>query len=471
MLEIMLTGHSHYYAVADVLRCFMMSPVEDKEGGRVYCKEAPDIRLRSGVLEDQSTICATSDGTVSYHLPPVTSPVSLSREVKRTVYLALSHITGREAPWGCLTGIRPTIVAGELMDPSKLTEQYFVRPDKAALAVETYVNEQRVQSLIDGDDLNIYVGVPFCPSRCEYCSFVSSDISHHMGRLKEYWDALELEISTAAPRISRRISTLYIGGGTPTVGSDDDTKRLLDIVFGNIKVDKDTEITIEAGRPDTITETKLKYMKQMGITRLCINPQTMNSDTLRSLNRLHSAGDVIRTYDTARETGFDVINMDLIAGLKYEKAAELLKSTERLIELDPANITIHSLYKKRRAGISREDVLANDDDVDRCLTGAHDMLRAAGYIPYYLYRQKDTGHGLENTGFAKPGTECRYNVAMMGDARDVLSFGAGGMSKRVFGQDGNKFRVERCPCIKDVIGYIASSADMAKRKMDFFDIM
>ena len=471
MLVIKLLNHDNYYGVADVIRAFYLHPSEDKENGCVTCAEAPDVTLYSEVTKT-STICRSEDGIISYDLPFVTEPYSESREVKRSVYKALADIAQKDAPWGCLTGIRPTLVAGEEKTPSDLADKYFVRPDKAGLAFETYRTEQKMLGLIPQDDINIYVGIPFCPSRCEYCSFISSDISHHMGRLGTYLDALEGEISSVAPRLGRRVKTLYVGGGTPTVFDDEGFDRLLDIIFRNIKVDGDTEITVEAGRPDTITRHKLESMHGKGISRICINPQTMNSATLAKLNRLHTAEDVVRTFEEARQTGFDVINMDLIAGLKYENSEDFVNSVKQLIDLGPENITIHTLYKKRRAAISAKDVMGDEnDDVDGAVTEGHRLLKEAGYIPYYLYRQKDTGHGLENVGFAKPGTECLYNVAMMTDARDVLSFGAGGMSKRVWGQEGNKYRVERCSCIKDVIGYMNAWQDMAERKSGFFDIM
>ena len=471
MLVIELKGHSNYYGIADVVRAFYIHPVEDKEHGRVICEDAPDCHLISEVLAD-STRCCTEDKTVSAELPFVTDPVSLSREVKRSAYKAIAKIAGRDVPWGCLTGIRPTLVAGEEGDEALLSSKYFVRPDKASLALETYRNEQRILGLIPEEDINIYVGIPFCPSRCEYCSFVSSDISHHMGRLDSYLDALEEEISTVSAKLDRRVRSLYIGGGTPTVFDDEGFSRLLRIISGNIRISDSTEITVEAGRADTINADKLEAMLKMGAGRICINPQTMNSATLAKLNRRHTAEDTVRVYELARSLGFKVINMDLIAGLKYETAEDFTSSVRALIDLAPENITVHTLYKKRRAAMSAKDVLESTDmDVDRAVAEGYVLLKEAGYIPYYLYRQKDTGHGLENVGFAREGTECLYNVAMMTDARDVLSFGAGGMSKRVFGQEGSKYRVERCPCIKDVIGYIGSAAAMAERKMTFFDIM
>jgi oxygen-independent coproporphyrinogen-3 oxidase len=389
--------------------------------------------------------------------------------------MALSDITKKELPWGCLTGIRPTLVACEEDAPKALEEKYFVRPDKADLAFETSREEQRILELVPEENLNIYVGIPFCPSRCEYCSFVSSDISCHMDRLVNYGAALEREIELISKHITRPISSLYVGGGTPTVFEEREFASLLDCIYSNLNITAAAEVTVEAGRPDTITDGKLEAMRDHGITRICINPQTMRSETLLRLGRKHTAEDTVRVFEKACAMGFDLINMDLIAGLPYEEPEEHVKSTRRLIELAPANITVHTLYKKRRAAMSRDKVMDKEktrDTLDECVAESYKLLMEAGYHPYYMYRQKDTGHGLENTGFAKGDTGSLYNVAMMSDARDVLSFGAGGMSKRCFKQEGEavKHRVERCPTIKDVLTYIERVEEMADKKIAFFEL-
>lgn len=470
MLEIYLLNHDNYYAITDCVRLFYDHPVEDKEGGRVFCEAAPDIRMESYFVEEGYSVCKLPDGR---EIKYPGEPIEAKRDVRRSVYMALSEISGQTAPWGCLTGIRPTLVAGEEPDSKSLSERYLVRPDKADLAMDTYKTESKILSEIPQEDINIYVGIPFCPSRCEYCSFVSQDINHHMDRLKNYKDALINEIKTVAPKINRHIKSIYLGGGTPTVFEDEDFGNLIEAIYENFRIDENTEVTVEAGRPDTITEYKLAIMKAKGVNRICINPQTMRSETLAKLNRRHSADDTVRVFEMAKNMGFDIINMDLIAGLKYENSEDFVNSVKKLIELNPANITVHTLYKKRKSNMSHKDVLDRDEtrgSVDEAVTEGYRLLYEAGYIPYYMYRQKDTGHGLENTGFSKPGTECIYNVAMMTDGRDVLSFGAGGVSKRVFEQDGTKFRVERCSCIRDVIGYINQWQEMAQRKINFFEL-
>ena len=229
---------------------------------------------------------------------------------------------------------------------------------------------------------------------------------------------------------------------------------------------------MEAGRPDTITEGKLRILRDAGITRICINPQTLCDATLLRVGRRHTAEDFVRAFKMAREMGFTVINTDLIAGLPGESAEEFCASLDWILDLGPENVTVHSLSKKRRSDLSREEILLQEKEdlrkMETMLTYAFSELTKAGYEPYYLYKQKDTLGGHENVGYQKEGTPCLYNVAMMSDRRSVLSFGAGGMSKRVFPGVSDDVRVERCSCIKDPIQYIANVEAMAQKKREFF---
>ena len=473
MLKVILKGHDCFYGVSDILRLFFGEISEDREKGFVQASDAPEMTLVNTYENDGNSITEVIESGKRYSFDG--DPLELGREIRRSLYIALADITGTDLPWGCLSGIRPTLVASEEDSAEELARKYLVREDKADLGFETSREELRLLELVPHDDLNIYVGVPFCPSRCSYCSFISEDISHHLGRLGDYEAALEKEIMAIAPHINRRISTLYMGGGTPTVFSDEQFAKLLDCIYANLTIDPGCEVTIEAGRPDTITGYKLDAMRSHGIGRICINPQTMRNETLRKLGRLHTSEDIVRTYEQARERGFEVINMDLIAGLPHETGDDFVDSVSKLIELDPGNITVHTLYKKRRAALSKALVLDREEtrgDIDAAVSEGYRLLYAAGYHPYYLYRQKDTGHGLENTGFAKGDTGCLYNVAMMSDARDILSFGAGGMSKRCFEQEGSlsKHRVERCPTVKDALTYIRGCIEAAERKRAFFEL-
>ena len=448
MLKVILEGHDNYYGIEDVIRLFFGPGREDREQHAVLCDYGPDI-----------TIVSKADPG---------SDLPVNRQVKHDLYVKLSELTGMSFPWGSLTGIRPTVVAREEdYDASRLVRKYCVREDKAELACETARLEYEI-ALKASKKLNMYVGVPFCPGRCEYCSFIASDATHHLNRLHDYADALILEMETLAPYITDAPGTIYMGGGTPTVFCDEDFARVIRGVRDNLKPDEDTEFTVEAGRPDTITRAKLQAMKDAGVNRICINPQTMNNETLRRINRAHTAEDTVSSFRLAREIGFDIINMDIIAGLKYETADDFLSSVNAVAALEPENITIHTLYKKRRAGMSREDVLNAQDrgDIDAALRKAYAQLHELGYRPYYMYRQKDTELGLENVGFCKGDTYNAYNVAMMSYDADVLSVGAGAVSKRAFPEG----RYERCNNVKDVSLYMNEADKCAGKKISFFDL-
>ena len=448
MLKVILEGHDNYYGIGDVVRLFYGPCTEDKENHAVLCASAPDMTL----------ISAASDS----------SSLPVNRQVKVDLYKKLSELTGLAFPWGSLTGIRPTVVAKEEgYSPSALVEKYLVREDKAELACRTASREFGIAALTSRK-LNMYVGVPFCPGRCEYCSFIAQDATKHLDRLHDYASALISEMETLSPYISEAPGTIYMGGGTPTVFSEQDMERVVNAIRTNLGPSEDTEFTVEAGRPDTITRGKLQAMKNAGVNRICINPQTMSDETLRRINRRHTVKDVVDAYDTAREVGFGVINMDIIAGLKYETADDFIKSVEAVRALAPENITIHTLYKKRRAGMSREDVLdaSGRGDIDAAVRTAYEMLQSDGYEPYYMYRQKDTELGLENVGFCKGDTYNRYNVAMMSYDSNVLSVGAGAVSKRIF-EDG---RFERCSNVKDVSLYMNEAEKCALKKISFFDL-
>ena len=463
MIEVKLIGHDGFYGISDVLRLFFGNVKEDRGEHRVFSESEEDLRIVSEVSDGAVTYVEGErdlwEKTLRERFPEVIEP---KREIKRQLYFLLSKKTGKDFPWGSLTGIRPTVVAKEVGTAEKLISDYMVRPDKARLCIMTKDNEEKVLGLSDEDAMNVYIGVPFCPSRCAYCSFVSEEISHHLGRLGEYASALTDEISYVGRRI-KKMSSLYVGGGTPTVFSDEDFEKVMRAIKDNMPVNGKTEITVEAGRPDTITDRKLKAMKEIGVQRICINPQTLCDETLKRFNRKHTVAEFYSVFEKARKMGFEIINTDLIAGLDKEPE-ELLKSVEGLWELGPENITIHTLYKKRRAALSRQEVLDGDDGLDAVLGKAYEMLECKGYKPYYMYRQKDTSHGLENVGFALEGAECIYNVAMMTDRRNVIALGAGSVSKRIF--EGGRF--ERFSSPKDVLIYIRDHEEVAKRKVDFF---
>ena len=475
MLTIRLIGHEHFYPLCDVARLF--TGVIPRVEGDTIRVDVPSEAVIESRLSEGKALTSVVEGFPELvgELRAVRKQEDLpsSRECKRQLYVLLSRAYGKEFPWGALTGIRPTQVAREVDQEEDLMRIYGVREDKAKLAFATMRGEDDVLADSDPESLHVYVGIPFCPTRCAYCSFVAQEAPRKTKLLPSYAEAVLRELDLVLPKIRKPIETLYIGGGTPTVLDDELFTEFIRGVFSHPEFSSLREVTVEAGRPDTITEKKLAALREAGVTRICINPQTLSDATLLRVGRKHTAEDFLRKFELARSMGFSVINTDLIAGLPGESAEEFCDSLSQLIRLGPENITVHSLSKKRRADISREEVLREQEEelgkMEQMLSFSSRVLSEAGYAPYYLYKQKDTLGGHENVGYQKDGTSCIYNVAMMSDQRSVLSFGAGGMSKRVFLQkESHQVRIERCPCIKDAIQYIEDVEKMAEKKVLFF---
>ncbi len=465
MLTVHMEGHQYSYQIADVIRLFYG-----------VCQVEND-HLYTGVEERDITICSClSEGvvttTVSGDVPAFAASrlanISESREVKRQLYQILSAVTMKCYPWGSLTGIRPTIIAREVSDIQELVHHYYVSEDKAKLAVLTAQNEDRILLQCPPNEASIYIGVPFCPSRCSYCSFISADASKQLSLLRPYVEAVLHEMKTFFALYRPQITSLYIGGGTPTTFDDETFRYFLENVFSIINLSDISEITVEAGRPDTITEDKLRVMKEVGVNRICINSQTLSDTTLVSIGRKHSAGDFALAYDLAVKTGFQTMSSDLIAGLPGEKLQDFSHSLDTLLTMRPENITIHTLSKKKRASLTRENMQLVDKDredtIAAMLLYAEPRMQQEGYMPYYMYRQKDSIGGYENVGYTVDGHACKYNVAMMSDQRSIIAFGAGSISKRLHGQK----RLIRCPNSKDPHEYIRRVDEMTNRKYEFF---
>ena len=468
MPVVKLIGHDYAYPVSDVLHLFY--------GG---CRRLKNDTFTAGEDNGITIISCISKGEITTWIEGeegsllktvVTAGLLPKREVKRQMYVLLSRMLNLSFPWGSLTGIRPTVVAREVDTAAELSEKYLVRADKASLAIETAVREDLVLKEADPALFCGYIGIPFCRSRCSYCSFISHDAASHLPLLAAYSDAVLNEIHSFFQGKQPELSCLYLGGGTPTVFDDDTFRRFLHGVFTALHAESIPEITVEAGRPDTISDHKLRTMKDLGVHRICINPQTLSDRTLAILGRNHSAEDFYRAYDAARKIGFTTINTDLIAGLPEETEEDFVHSLEGVLALDPENITVHTLSKKKKADIAQDmHRLENHKEItalDHMLAYSNRRLKEKGYYPYYLYKQKDTLGGHENTGYTKEGHECMYNVAMMSDQRSILAFGAGSVSKYKCGGA----RLERCPNVRDVQEYLNRTDEMAVRKHKFFGV-
>ncbi|MBQ2691687.1 MAG: coproporphyrinogen dehydrogenase HemZ, partial [Clostridia bacterium] len=325
-----------------------------------------------------------------------------------------------------------------------------VTDKRVSLAVRSGAVSRHYKEQMGPKDIDLYIGIPFCPAKCSYCSFVSNDVRRWGHMVEPYLQALLREVEGMGKVLreqKRDIKSIYIGGGTPSILSEDQLMRLIDALNIHMDLGSMAEFTLEAGRPETITADKLRIAYEGGVRRISVNPQTMNEEVLRGVGRLHTAQDIVDCYEMARRTADFQINMDLIAGMPGDDDDSLVDSVRRVIELAPDNITLHCMARKRGAPLrfGRTGVLAAET-VDEC----HAMIGAAGYMPYYLYRQKYIAGGLENVGFAKPGTECRYNVVMMEEIGDVAALGSGGVTKLVY-EDGS---IERITNPKYPIEYI-----------------
>ena len=401
-------------------------------------------------------------------------------EVKQLIYRLLGDFTGRTLPWGTLTGIRPTKLAMEIFErggsdedaAAYLRETYLTSGEKAALCAEVARNEQAILQGIDYENTySLYVGVPFCPSICAYCSFSSYPLSVWQSRTDDYVDALLKEIEAASHMLpGRKPVTFYMGGGTPTSLSAAQLDRVLGSIRDHFDLSAAREMTVEAGRPDSIIADKLQVIKDHGISRISINPQTMNQRTLDLIGRRHTALQIHEAFDLARRIGFDNINMDLIAGLPGERAEDMRHTMAEITAMAPENVTVHSLALKRAAFLNqnREQFpVAGAEEVNEMIRISREGAARIGARPYYLYRQKNIAGNLENVGYAKPGTEGLYNILIMEEKQSILALGTGASSKFVMKGIGDTVRIERVENVKSVGDYISRIDEMIGRKERF----
>lgn len=370
------------------------------------------------------------------------------------LYLIMEKLTGITPAWGMVTGIRPVKKVNELLDKgldkaeifSELKEKYCVSDEKLELAYRTAVTQADALKALDKRSYSLYVSIPFCPSRCSYCSFVSHSIESAGAKklLPDYVKKLCEEIALTAEtakELGLRLDTVYIGGGTPTVLSAEQLAEVMSAVKKNFDISKIREYTVEAGRSDTITEKKLEIIRNFGATRISVNPQTMNDSVLEAIGRRHTAKDAVNAFETARRLGFSNINMDVIAGLPTDTPESFARTVETLCGLDPESITIHTLTVKRSSKLFSEEERRVDSRVSEMVDFGQGYLLDKGYLPYYLYRQKNTVDNLENVGFAKAGYECLYNIYIMEEAQTILAAGAGGSTKLVNTETGKIVRL------------------------------
>ncbi len=394
------------------------------------------IKLNDRICEATETVSLSQEIAIATH-----SAIA----VGRAMFAAGKDLIGHTPPWGILTGIRPAKVAGTLMQQGNgiiktkriMRDEYFLNPQKAALAVSVAGTEKKLLKRIPKNSCSIYISIPFCPSRCAYCSFVSYTTKRLLSLIDEYLDALVDELDetfVTIKKLGMQVLTVYIGGGTPTTL----TAKQLTHIFEKIKEHIDPaslmEFTLEAGRPDTITEEKLNVAKKYGVTRVSVNPQTLSDDILKEIGRKHTVEDFYRAYEIAKNSGIRDINVDLISGLPNDDFKNFSETVDKIIELAPTNITVHTFCVKKAADTAKnasEIYALNASDATKGVAYSQLKTKFAGYKPYYMYKQKNAVNNLENVGFSIEGHEGMYNIFMMEEVQSIFAVGAGAVTKLV----------------------------------------
>ncbi|MBQ7346278.1 MAG: coproporphyrinogen dehydrogenase HemZ [Oscillospiraceae bacterium] len=472
-MNLTLLGHDDRYAVEQL----QMSLFPEGTQGEATSS------LHRGATWLTATAKITIDGhtaTASRRLKASEETVRLRRRIlQQSYYLAAKQLLPHTPAWGALAGVRPTkITTKHLLEGGTersakklLRDVYYVTPERRDLAVDCSMSTVKAASLLEPTDLSLYVGIPFCPTRCAYCSFVSRSIGKRTELLEPYLSALMRELEETGKLLAqsgRKVRTIYIGGGTPTTLSEDQLCRLLDAIHGSFDLSRCIEFTVEGGRPDTLDEGKLQAIRQHGADRMSINPQTMIDSVLRASGRPHRAEDVLHSYRQAVDAGYKAINMDLIAGLPTDTVAGFCQSLDQVAALDPANITVHTLALKKGADLFEKRVqLPTAEEVTQMVAYANETLRKLGYKPYYLYRQKYMSGSFENVGWSRGGLDCLYNIYMMEEVHTILSLGGGGMNKVNF-PDGS---LKRFHNPKFPEQYIDMIDQVLSQKQELFELM
>ena len=434
-MKLTLLGHDDRYAVEQLQMALFP---EGTEGEAVSS-------LHRGKTWLTATAKITLDGKTAYasrRLKAADETVRLRRRaLQQSYYLAAIQLLPATPAWGALAGVRPTKITTKHMleggtpkSADKLMKDvYYVTEDRRKLAVDCSVSTVNAAKLLDANDVSLYVGIPFCPTRCSYCSFVSRTIGKKTELLDPYLNALMQEMAVTGRLLKesgKTIRSVYIGGGTPTTLTSGQMAKLLDAIHDSFDLSRCLEFTVEGGRPDTLDAEKLRTIFEHGADRMSINPQTMEDHVLRACGRPHKAEDVVRAYQEAVDAGFKAINMDLIAGLPADTVEGFKRSLDAVAALNPANITVHTLALKKGADLFEKRVsLPSAEDVTEMVAYANETLRRLGYKPYYLYRQKYMSGSFENVGWSRDGLDCLYNIYMMEEVHTILSLGGGGMNK------------------------------------------
>ena len=486
-------GHDYKYAAEQMM--LTLFPEERPQYDLPLTGEENGVCLT--LTEGEGTLNARAEltwngkhTTGTAEVPAVPAENTLLRDracqkvLKLAFYRAGVEALGHEPPWGALTGVRPVKLPTRAMERGatpdearrELEEVYRVSPGRAELAMDCAKASLAAKRSLKEDEVSLYIGIPFCPTRCAYCSFVSADVGRALKLLPPFLEVLLQEVDAAAAELKRAgyvVRSLYVGGGTPTTLSAEQLNVLLGRVGEKFDLSRCTEYTVEAGRPDTITADKLAAIRNNGVQRVSVNPQTMQDHVLAAMGRAHTAADILCAFELVRASGIPCVNMDLIAGLPQDTPAGFRASLDQVLALEPENVTVHTLALKKGSrlmgdGSGEGPVLPTAEEVAEMLSYAWSALRAHGQVPYYLYRQKYMSGSFENVGWTKPGWESLYNICMMEELHTILSLGGGGVTKLVNPYTG---RIERIANPKYPHEYVESLEKLRTGKRQAADFL
>ena len=434
-MKLTITGHDDRYAVEQLMLALFSQQAEGSVTSRITRGNTWLTAITEIEISGKKTRALR-------RLKRAEETVRLRRRIlQQSLYFAALPHLDKTPAWGALAGVRPTKLSTKVLLETGdkkaadhlLRDVYFVTPERRRLALDCSSSTVNAIKQAEDTDISLYVGIPFCPTRCSYCSFVSRTVGKHTERIEPYLQALYQEIACTGKLLAssgRKIRTIYIGGGTPTTLTASQMAQLLDTISETFDLSRCMEFTVEGGRPDTLTAEKLQTIRTHGADRMSINPQSMVDSVLRACGRPHTGNDILRRYEEAEAAGFSAINMDLIAGLPTDTLDGFCRSLEQVAALNPANITVHTLALKKGADLFEKQVALPDfQEVSQMVDYAENLLRRLGYKPYYLYRQKYMSGSFENVGWSRDGLDCLYNIYMMEELHTILSLGGGGMNK------------------------------------------
>lgn len=490
MIEIVLSDRAYENDIYPLVKAFYPEEAirlyggEQEQSATVGLGEGINLRIEIEFSADKLTFkinrADEEEIIKTLELSARKQKSAYKNKIKRFLYDILSRLCGKTLPWGILTGIRPTKLVYELLEAGageesiydRMRSEYLCSDKKTAVSIDIARRELEILNSVDyRQGYSLYIGIPFCPTTCLYCSFTSYSTEKFSSMVEDYLAALEKEIKYAASCFPhKKLTSVYFGGGTPTTLTHTQLDRLLGLVKNSFDFSHVKEFCVEAGRPDSITEDKLRVLKKWGVDRISINPQSMQQKTLDVIGRRHTVQEVVSAFNMARANGHDNINMDIILGLPGENVRDVAGTLEQIKKLNPESLTVHTLALKRAARLNIERDNYKDmkaSDVSLMLDYSVRFAEENNYLPYYLYRQKNMADNLENIGYARYGREGLYNILIMEEKQTIIALGAGGMSKFVFQKEN---RLERVDNVKSLTDYIGRIDEMLQKKRNFLEL-